>query len=212
MITQAHLYKDRAFQELVACNLLQTVIGISAETAKELLRKVGGIQKLAQASAETVACINGIGTKRAAKLKALTHWAVLLNQVEVAEQTQVRSPLDIANLLLLEMSLLEREELRVIILNTKNQVRYIDTLYQGSINSAVIRIAEVFRAAIVNNGVSIVLVHNHPSGDPTPSPEDIRVTASIHEMGNALDIAVLDHLVIGGNRFVSLKERGLGFK
>ena len=170
MLAQAHLFQGQEFQELVACNLLQTVVGITADQAKELLKKMGGIQKLAQASAETVALMPGIGTKRAAKIKALSQWAVLLNQAEMAEQTQVRSPIDIANLLMLEMSLLEREELRVIILDTKNQVRSIETLYQGSLNSAVIRIAEVFRSAIVNNGASIVLVHNHPTGDPTPSP------------------------------------------
>lgn len=212
MLAQGHLLQSQEFQELVACNLLQTVVGITAAQAKELLTKMGGIQKLAQASAETLSLVPGIGVKRATKIKALTQWAVLLNQVKVAEQIQVRSPLDIANMFVVEMSLLEREELRVIILDTKNQVRYIDTLYQGSVNSAVIRIAEIFRIAIVNNGVSIVIVHNHPSGDPTPSPEDVRVTELIYEMGEALDIKVLDHLVIGGNRFVSLKERGLGFK
>lgn len=211
MFAQAHLFQSQEFQELAACHLLQTVVGISADHAKELLKKIGGIQKLAQASAETVALMPGIGSKRAAKIKALTQWAVLLNQVKVAEQIQVHSPIDIANMFVIEMSLLEREELRVIILDTKNQVRYIDTLYQGSVNSAVIRISEIFRSAIINNGVSIVIVHNHPSGDPTPSPEDVRVTEQIYEMGEALDIKVLDHLVIGGNRFVSLKERGLGF-
>lgn len=88
----------------------------------------------------------------------------------------------------------------------------VHTVYSGSLNSAVVRISEVFREAIRSNSASIAVVHNHPSGDPTPSPEDVRVTEMIAEAGALLDIDVLDHLIIGRNRFVSLKERGLGFK
>ena len=98
MLAQGHLLQSQEFQELVAYNLLQTVVGITAAQAKDLLAKMGGIQKLAQASAETLSLVPGIGVKRAAKIKALTQWAVLLNQVKVAEQIQVRSPLDIANM------------------------------------------------------------------------------------------------------------------
>ena len=206
MFAQAHLFQSQEFQELAACNLLQTVVGISADHAKDLLKKMGGIQKLAQASAETVALLPGIGPKRAAKIKALTQWAVLLNQVKVAEQIQVRSPIDIANLFVIEMSLLEREELRVIILDTKNQVRYIDTLYQGSVNSAVIRISEIFRSAIINNGVSIVIVHNHPSGDPTPSDQDISVTERLEQTAEVVGIPLIDHIVVGLEKAISIQE------
>jgi DNA repair protein RadC len=128
------------------------------------------------------------------------------------ERPQVRTPTDIANLLMLEMSLLEQEHLRVVMLDVKNFVGRIHTVYAGSLNTAVVRIAEVFREPIRANSASIIIVHNHPSGDPTPSPEDVRVTEMIVEAGKLLDIDVLDHLVIGRNRFVSLKERGLGFK
>lgn len=211
MLTQAHLLKAREFQELVACNLLQTVAGIDAGTAKEILRKAGGIHKLAQASEAVLAQVPGIGPKRAAKIKALTEWALLLKEVEVSEQITIRSPADIANWLMLEMSLLEREEMRVIVLDTKHQVRSVETIYQGSLNTAVVRVAEIFRSAIINNAAAIVLLHNHPSGDPTPSPEDVRVTEAICQTGKELDIKVLDHLIFAGNRYVSLKERGLAF-
>lgn len=110
-----------------------------------------------------------------------------------------------------DMSLLEKEELRVIILDTKHNVRCIETIYVGTVNKAVIRIAEVFRAAIMHNATSIILVHNHPSGDPTPSPEDVHVTKMIRETGKELDIELCDHVIIGANRYVSLKERGLAF-
>ena len=97
------------------------------------------------------------------------------------------------------------------LLDTKNYVTRIVDVYTGSLNAAVVRVGEVFRAAIRANAAAIIVVHNHPSGDPTPSPEDVRVTEMVVEAGRLLDIAVLDHLIIGRNRFVSLKERRLGF-
>ncbi len=110
------------------------------------------------------------------------------------------------------MSFLEQEHLRVMLLNTKNQVLGISQVYIGNVNTSVVRAAEVFRPAIRQNCPSIIVVHNHPSGDPTPSPEDVAVTQQLVEAGKLLDIEMLDHIVIGsGNRFVSLKERGLGF-
>ncbi len=111
-----------------------------------------------------------------------------------------------------EMSFLEQEHLRVVLLNTKNQVLGISQVYIGNVNTSVVRAAEVFRPAVRQNCPSIIVVHNHPSGDPTPSPDDAAVTRQLVEAGKLLDIEMLDHIVIGsGNRFVSLKERGLGF-
>jgi DNA repair protein RadC len=112
---------------------------------------------------------------------------------------------------MLEMSGLEQEHLRVILLDTKNLVLSSPTIYQGNVNSSIIRVAEVFREAVRENATSLIVAHNHPSGDPTPSPEDVQVTRSFGEAGRLLGIEVLDHLVIGHQRFVSLKERGLGF-
>ena len=126
------------------------------------------------------------------------------------ERPQVRSPADVANLLMLEMGLLEQEHLRAVLLDTKNVVLRVANVYAGNLNTAVVRVGEVFREAIRANCASIIVVHNHPSGDPTPSPEDVRVTEQLVEAGRLLDIDVLDHLVIGRNRYVSLKERGSG--
>lgn len=212
MLTQTSLFRDQAFCELDACCALKTVADLDMETAQKLLKRFGGIQKVAQASEAMLAQVPGIGVKKAAKIKAMTHWALLLQEAEIGETTIIRSPADIANLQMLEMSLLEREEMRVILLNTKNRVLLVETVYQGSLNTTVLRVSEVFRAAIINNAAGIVLLHNHPSGDPTPSPEDVHVTEMIYEIGRGLNIAVLDHVIFGGNRYVSLKERGLAFK
>jgi DNA repair protein RadC len=112
---------------------------------------------------------------------------------------------------MLEMGSLEQENLRTILLDTKNRVLASPTVYVGNVNSSIIRVSEIFREAIRVNATALIVAHNHPSGDPTPSPEDVNVTRSIVEAGHLLGIEVLDHLVIGHQRFVSLKERGLGF-
>ncbi len=123
----------------------------------------------------------------------------------------VRSPADVAQLLLAEMSHLEQEHFRVVFLDTRNQVLGTETIYIGSLNSSHIRVAEVFRDAIKRNCAAIIVAHNHPSGDPSPSPEDVSVTRELASAGELLDIELLDHLIIGQQRFVSLRERGLGF-
>jgi DNA repair protein RadC len=110
-----------------------------------------------------------------------------------------------------EMMFLEQEELRVVILDTRNRVLSTPTIYRGSLNTSVIRVGELFRAAIRSNAAAVIIAHNHPSGDPAPSPEDINVTRQLVKAGKLLDIDVLDHIVIGRQKFVSLKERGLGF-
>jgi len=109
------------------------------------------------------------------------------------------------------MGLLDQEHLRLILLDTKNRVLEMPTVYIGNLNSSVIRVGELFRCALRVNCAGMIVVHNHPSGDPTPSPEDVRVTERIVEAGKLLDVEVLDHLVIGRQRYVSLKERRLGF-
>ena len=109
------------------------------------------------------------------------------------------------------MSVLEQEHLRVLLLDTRNHLMDIVEVYKGSVNSSQVHVGEIFKAAVRRNAPSIIVVHNHPSGDPTPSPDDVAVTRALVQAGKLLDVEVLDHLVIGQGRFVSLKERGLGF-
>jgi DNA repair protein RadC len=127
------------------------------------------------------------------------------------EPTIIRSPRDVVALLQPEMEHLTQEEFRAVLLNAKNHVLDIPTLYKGTLNSSPVRIAEVYKPAILANAAAIIPVHNHPSGDPTPSPEDVRVTAELVRAGQLLDIECLDHLIIGRGQYASLKERGLGF-
>ncbi|MDW8405351.1 RadC family protein, partial [Chloroflexus sp.] len=130
----------------------------------------------------------------------------------IDERFPIRSPADVAALLMVEMSHLDQEHLRTVLLDTKNRVQQISTIYIGSLNSATIRIGEVFKDAVRRNSAAIIVVHNHPSGEATPSPEDIQVTRQLVAAGRLLDIEVLDHLIIGRGHYVSLRERGLGFE
>ncbi len=126
-----------------------------------------------------------------------------------ADGRTVRSPDDVAALLAPEMELLTQEQLRVVLLDTRNRVLDVLMIYQGNVNSTVVRMAEVFREAIVVCAPTVVLVHNHPSGDPSPSPEDAMLTKQAVEAGRLLGIEVLDHIVIGRGRYVSLKDKGV---
>ena len=197
--------------EAKALYIISQVTGLGEATARELIRSSGGIWALARTPEQQLRQFSGIGPRRAAKLSALTEWALLLGQLRLDDNVIVRSPSEVANLLMLEMGLLDREELRIISLDTRNRVISINTIYKGSLNSALIRICEVMKFPILSNAASFILIHNHPSGDPDPSPEDVRITMLIRESATQLDLDFMDHLIIGRNRFVSLKERGLGF-
>jgi DNA repair protein RadC len=179
--------------------------------AQRLLTCYGGLSGLAAAPFEELAGIKGVGRVKAIELKAAFELGKRLMVAAPHERPTVKSPADAANLLLMEMGPLEQEHLRTVILDSKNHVLKVSTVYIGSLNTAVVRVGELFREAIRLNAAALIVAHNHPSGDPTPSPEDVRVTHQIVEAGKLLNIDVLDHLVIGQQRWVSLKERGLGF-
>ncbi|MEX2143339.1 MAG: DNA repair protein RadC, partial [Anaerolineales bacterium] len=154
---------------------------------------------------------HGLGEAKAASLKA----AIELGRRLAIEQPEARpaisSPADAAALVQYEMGALEQEHLRAILLDTRNKVVDICEITRGSVNSAQVRMAEVFTQAVRKNATALILVHNHPSGDITPSPDDLALTKAVREAGRLLDIEVLDHLVIGQNRYTSMKERKLGF-
>ncbi|MDO8670115.1 MAG: DNA repair protein RadC [Dehalococcoidia bacterium] len=185
----------------------ENVINLSTR----LLSQFGGLVGLMRASFGDLCGVHGLGDAKTAQLKAALEISRRVLRSQVEGQSYVRSPQDVANLLMVEMGYLEEEHLRTVLLNTKNQIIATPEVYKGSLNSSLIRVGELFREAIRQNAAALIVVHNHPSGDPTPSPEDIRVTSEIAKAGKLLDIEVLDHLIIGQQRFVSLKERGLGF-
>ena len=137
------------------------------------------------------------------------HYEVSYQPERPAEMPTIGCPQDVYNLLGPEMKGLAQEQLRVLLLNTRNGVMAQRLIYQGTVNSSAVRPAEVLRPAVVEAAPSIIISHNHPSGDPTPSPEDVAVTRDLVAAGRLLDVEVMDHIVIAGDRYVSLKERKL---
>ena len=205
----AHSLKN---EELLAILLRVGVKGENViQLSQRLLTKFGGWAGLHRAHFDDLCSQHGIGRAKAAQLKAALEIGERLRKDTPNERPVIHSPEDAANLLLYDMSALEQEEMWVILLDTRNKVISIDSLYRGSLNSSQIRLGELFKPAIRKNAAAFIVAHNHPSGDPSPSPDDIAVTRAIVQAGKLLDIDVLDHLVIGMNRWVSLKSRGLGF-
>lgn len=198
--------------ELLAIILRTGIAGESVlQLAQRLLSQYQGFPGLARASFLQLAKERGVGVAKAAQIHAALEIGRRVQAASPDSRPQIRSPADIANLLMPQMGLLEQEHLRVMVLDTKHYVISSPTVYIGNVNTSVIRIAEVFREGVRLNCAAIAIAHNHPSGDPTPSSDDVSVTEQIVRAGKLLDIEVLDHLVIGRQRYVSLKERGLGF-
>jgi len=206
----------RVTSNAAACSLAELLAAVvgggqQIEVAERLLVRFGGdIQRLYKANVAEIAQVHGIGQQTAVRLKAALALAIRLHE-PTGERPVINSPADAAALVQAEMSLLEQEHLRVLLLDTRNRLLDIVEVYCGSVNSSQVRVAEIFRPAIQRNAPAIVVIHCHPSGDPTPSPDDVIVTKAIAQAGKLLDISLVDHLVIGGSRYVSLKERGLGF-
>ncbi len=199
--------------ELLAILLRVGVKGENAvRVAERLLNQLGGLAGLHRASYADLCAVKGIGGAKAAQLQAALELGARIARAAPDERTVIRSPADAANLLMYDMAALDQEYLFVILLDTRNRViGKPQEVYHGSLNTSLIRVGEVFRDAVKANAAAIIVAHNHPSGDPSPSPEDVAVTRALVEAGRLLDIDVVDHLVIGQHRFVSLKERGLGF-
>ncbi len=193
--------------------LLAAVIGGDRQIgiAQTLLARYGSLAELSRASAQELAQVKGLGPSKAASLQAALELGRRMVVEASGDKPQLCSPTDVAQLLMAEMSHLEQEHFRVLYLDTRNRLLGSETLYVGSLNAAHIRVGEVFRGAVRRNCAAIIVAHNHPSGDPTPSPEDVAVTRELVTAGKLLDIEVLDHLIIGHQCFVSLRERGLGF-
>ncbi len=190
-------------------------VGVQGENAVQmgnrLLRDLGGLQGIHRAAYDDVCQQHGIGPAKAAQIKAAVELGRRLSIESPEDRPAIHSPGDAAALVQYEMSGLEQEELRVMLLDIRNRVEKILTVYKGSLNASFVRVGELFKTAIRSNAAAVIIVHNHPSGDPTPSPDDIALTRAVVQAGKLLDLEVLDHLIIGKGGYVSLKERGLGF-
>jgi len=206
---------SRVIADSSACNMIELLAAIiggprQIETATALMTKFGSTQGIVSASVADIAHTRGIGNVTAARLKAALELG-LRSTAMPPEKFQINSPADAYHILNTYFVGKEQEYLFVLMMDTRSRVIGAPVeVYHGSLNMTAVRIGELFREAIRWNAASIVVAHNHPSNDPSPSPDDVAVTRLIVEAGKLLDILVQDHLVIGASRFVSMKERGLG--
>ncbi|HOT92276.1 MAG TPA: DNA repair protein RadC [Anaerolineae bacterium] len=205
-------------QALSTAELLALILrtGIKDENvltmATRLLMQYNGLAGLARAEFAQLAAERGMGRAKTAQVLAALELGRRLMIESPEERFQIRAPQDAANLVMPLLGHKEQEHFMVLYLDTRNRVLDQEILYKGSLNTSLVRVAEVFRGAVRRNCAGVIIAHNHPSGDPTPSAEDIALTRRLVEAGKLLEVEVLDHVVIGHNRFVSLRERALGFE
>lgn len=190
--------------------LLAILVGGSQqiEAAQAILQRFG--DDLPHALADELTAVQGVGERTAARIIAALELGKRLASTPLPHRVQIRAPATAAQLLLPLIGNEEQECFAVLYLNTRNHVVDHEILYRGTLNTSMIRNAEVFRGAIRRNCATIIVAHNHPSGDPDPSPEDVALTHKLVQLGLDLDVQVMDHLVVGKTRWVSLRERGLG--
>lgn len=178
------------------------------QISNQLLHKFDGLRLLMNASIEEISNINGIGEAKATQLLASFELGKRINRLQYEDRFVVKSPDDCAKFMMDEMRFLEQEHFICLYLNTKNQIIARETIFKGSLNASIVHPREVFKEAFRRSASSIICLHNHPSGDPTPSREDIEVTKRLVECGKIIGIELLDHIIIGEHKYISLKEKG----
>lgn len=178
--------------------------------SRRLLYDVGGLDGLLYISLEKVKNIKGIKNVKACQIIAMIEMFKRFKTLRSQSiDLKVSSPKDVSELLINEMSSLNQEVLKIILLNTKNIVIGVKDVFKGSLNSSIVHPREIFKEAIQRGSANIIICHNHPSGDPTPSKEDINITLRLKQCGDLMGIGLLDHLIIGNNKYISLKEKGI---
>ncbi|MFY4774722.1 RadC family protein [Metabacillus sp. RGM 3146] len=178
------------------------------QLSNRLLTHFEGLRLLKEASAEEITSISGIGKAKAVQILAALELGRRINRLAFEDRYVIRSPQDGANFVMEEMRFLTQEHFVCLYLNTKNQVIHKQTIFIGSLNASIVHPREVFKEALRRSAASFICMHNHPSGDPAPSREDIEVTKRLSECGKVIGIELLDHLIIGDQKYVSLKEKG----
>ncbi|MEI2355598.1 RadC family protein [Mesobacillus zeae] len=201
-------------QSLSNHELLALVLGTGTKNepvlqlANRLLSQFEGLRLLKDATLEELTSIKGIGKAKAIHILAAVEIGRRIANHTIDERYVVRSPEDGAKYLMNDMRFLPQEHFVCLYLNTKNQVIHRQTIFIGSLNASIVHPREVFKEAVRRSAASVICAHNHPSGDPSPSREDIEVTKRLAECGKIVGIEILDHLIIGENKYVSLKEKG----
>ena len=198
--------------ELIAIILRSGAQGVNViDMATDLMRYYRTLPALAQASFTDLQRHHGVGAAKAAQIMAAIELGRRVMRAAPESRPRVDSPETVARLLLSELAYADQEHVKVVLIDSRNQVIATPTIYKGTLNTTTIRIGEIFKEAIRRNAAAIIVAHNHPSGDPAPSPEDVILTRRIVEAGRLLNIEVLDHLILGHDRWVSMKDRRLGF-
>ncbi len=191
-------------------------VGVNGENvlnlAARILSELGDLEGLAHADFAQLIAVHGLGPAKAAQLLAALELGRRVMMAAPQERDQINMPAKAARILQALIGHQEQEHFVVLYLDTRNHILDSETLYKGSLNTSLVRVAEVFRGAVRRNCAAIIVGHNHPSGNPEPSPEDITLTRRLVEAGKLLEIELLDHIVVGYNRYVSLRERGTGFE
>ncbi|AIF66931.1 RadC family protein [Terribacillus saccharophilus] len=201
----AHLSNAELFAILLGSGTRDESVTLLAQ---RLLMHFEGLQLLRDATIEELTAIKGIGTAKGVLILAAIELGQRLYRYKPAERYTIRSPKDGADYVMEEMRNLSQEHFVVLFLNTKNHIIHRQTIFIGSLNASIVHPREIFREAVRRSAASIICAHNHPSGDPSPSQEDIHVTKRLLECGKMIGIELLDHLVIGDRKFISLKEKG----
>ena len=174
-----------------------------------ILSEFNGLGGLLEAGLDEITSIKGIKNIKASQIMALGELVRRINKLKFATGRQITSPRDIAEVIMKDMILLKQEVLKLIMLDTKNNILGVKDVFKGSLNTSIVHPREIFKEALKKSSSSIIICHNHPSGDPTPSKEDINITIRIKECGKIMGIDLLDHLIIGNNKYISLKEKGI---
>lgn len=186
-----------------------TTQGSAVRLAEQLLVKYGGLAGLTTVEPAELSKVKGIGPAKAVSVAAVIALGQRLSSLSAAERPIIRSPQDVAQLVMAQLRYASKEKFMAILLSTKNHVLAQPVVSVGSLNASIVHPRELFREAIFHSAAAVILVHNHPSGDPTPSQEDIQLTKQLAAAGKLLDISVLDHVIIGDGKYVSFKEKGI---
>lgn len=178
------------------------------QLANRLLTQFGGLRWLIDATLEEMTTIKGIGKAKAVQILAAVELGRRISNLAYEDPYVIKCPEDVANYVMNDMRFLKQEHFDCLFLDTKNQVIHRQTIFIGSLNASIVHPREIFKEALRRSAFSIICLHNHPSGDPNPSEEDINVTERLVECGKMIGIEVLDHIIIGNKKYFSMKEKG----
>lgn len=181
------------------------------QSATLLWNRLENLRDLEKMSIDDLCEVPGIGKSRAMRLQATIELARRLNHPDTQERPLIEKPSDAVQVVQPYLLNNQQEQLLTVLLDTHNRLIDVERIYVGSLNTTAVRTAEVFRGAIVRACASIIVVHNHPSGNSSPSTDDVKFTSDLVQAGQLLDIIVLDHLILGEAEWTSMRERGLGF-